>query len=122
MCPVQAHVHTHGSRGLSRERQHPHKRDIVNIVIDAVRDIFDEVEGGHWHNTSGTSEYRVGLSLREKSWSFQSVLAVSQQSLSRGGGVEHALTCLLQCHHGGLLNEVALDEVAEILAVHTQVR
>lgn len=68
------------------------------------------------------TEYRVGLALREKSWSLQSVLAVSQQSLSRVADVEHALTCLLQSHHGGLFNKVALDEVAEILAVHAQVR
>lgn len=31
------------------------------------------------------------------------------------------LTSLLQSHHGGLFDEVALDEAAEVLAVHAQV-
>ena len=31
------------------------------------------------------------------------------------------LTGLLQGHHGGLLDEVPLDEAAEVLAVHAQV-
>lgn len=32
------------------------------------------------------------------------------------------LTCLLQGHHGGLFDQVALDETPEVLAVHAEVR
>lgn len=37
------------------------------------------------------------------------------------GRPEVSPTCLLQGHHGGLLDQVALDEAAEVLAVHAQV-
>lgn len=47
----------------------------------------------------------------------------SEQAAGAGtqGPTGKPLTRLLQSHHGGLLNQVPLDEAPEILAVHAQV-